>query len=99
MKVIWSKQSEISYIEILEFLEINWTKKELLSFKESTNAIIYKIASKQISFPFENKKLQVQKAVIHKNVSLYYTERNSTILLITFFDNRKNPDKLRDILK
>lgn len=99
MDIIWSKQAEISYVEILEFLQYRWTKKELSSFKQLTNEILFKISTKQVSFPFENKKLKVQKAVIHKNVSLYYIERKSKIILVTFFDNRKNPKALREILK
>jgi plasmid stabilization system protein ParE len=39
----------------------------------------------------------VRRVVIHKNVSLYYDykEEQNTIEILSIFDNRQNPDKLK----
>jgi plasmid stabilization system protein ParE len=39
----------------------------------------------------------VRKIVLHKNVSLYYefNEKENTIEILSIFENRQNPDKLK----
>ena len=57
--------------------------------------------SGQVVHPFANEKLGIRKGKIHKNVSLFYKEdkENNKIYLITFFNNRMNPEALRKLLK
>lgn len=70
-------------------------------FKDLTNALLEKIKNKSVVYPFANKKLDVRKGKIHKNVSLFYKEdsTNNKIYLITFFNNRMKPKTLNTFLK
>ena len=74
MEVIWAKLATITYREILENLKEQWTKKEMISFKNLTNDLLVKIKKKQISCQIVNKKLSIRKGIVHKNVSLFYKE-------------------------
>ncbi len=101
MEIVWTRLANITYKEIFENLEWRWTKKEMKNFKDLTNNLLEKIRKEQIVHPFANQKLGVRKGVIHKNVSLFYKEdrKNNKIYLITFFNNRMNPEALKNLLK
>ncbi len=101
MEVVWSKLALITYQEIFENLQFQWTIKEMRSFRDLTQNLLEKIKTQQIACPFINEKLGVRKAVLHKNVSLYYCEDFSAqkIYIITFFNNRINPETLKKFLR
>ena len=101
MEIVWSKLALITYKEIFENLQFRWTRKEMRSFRDLAQNMLEKIATQQITCPLINKKLRVRKAVVHKNVSFYYREDLSAkkIYLITFFNNRMDPETLKKFLK
>ncbi len=101
MDVIWTKLAKITFIEVLENLKKHWTEKEMKEFVDLTNSLLNRIKDEQIKHPFVNQKLKVKRAIIHKNVSLFYKEESTkdTIYLITFFNNRMNPETLKNLLQ
>jgi hypothetical protein len=99
MEIIWTKLANITYLEILHNLNQRWTKKEMKDFKILTNNLLDKVKNKEVTHLFANKKLGIRKGVVHKNVSLFYKEIDNKIYLITFFNNRMNPNTLKDLLK
>lgn len=101
MEIVWTKLAKITYIEVLENLKKRWTKKEMKNFKDQTNQLLEKIKNEQVTHLYANEKLGVRKGVIHKNVSLFYKEdiKNNKIYLFTFFNNRMNPETLKELLK
>ena len=101
MEIVWTKLASVTYKEVFENLEWRWTKKEMKNFNDLTNSLLEKVKTKQVVHPFANKKLGVRKAIVHKNVSLFYKEdrNNNKIYLITFFNNRMNPKILKELLK
>tara|TARA_R110002050_G_scaffold266251_1_gene407578 strand:- start:221 stop:529 length:309 start_codon:yes stop_codon:yes gene_type:complete len=100
MEIVWTKLASVTYKEVFENLEWRWTKKEMKNFNDLTNSLLEKVKNKQVVHPFGNKKLGVRKAIVHKNVSLFYKEdrNNNKIYLITFFNNRMNPKTLKELL-
>lgn len=101
MEIIWTRLANITYKEVFENLEWRWTKKEMRNFRDLTNDLLEKVKNKQVVHPFANEKLGIRKGKVHKNVSLFYKEdiENNKIYLITFFNNRMNPEALRKLLK
>ena len=49
MNVIWTKIALITYTEILDFLKVRWTKKELKAFKDTTNETLSLIKTERLS--------------------------------------------------
>lgn len=90
----WTIRAKNDYTLILEYLYAHWTKKELLTFTEKTNKALAQIAEKPEIFPASNKK-KVRKCVLIKQVSIYYQIKKNEVELITFWDNRKTPKKLK----
>lgn len=100
MEIIWTRLAKITYIEIIENLIQRWTKKEVKNFNDLTNQILKKIQENKIEYPIINQNQEVRKVIIHKNVSLFYKKdmTNQKIYLITFFNNRMNPETLKKLL-
>ena len=70
-------------------------------FNNLTNNFIENIKTGKVIHPYANRKLEIRKGQVHKNVSLFYKidKENNKIYLITFFNNRMNPKGLRKLLK
>lgn len=99
--MVWSKLALITYKEIFENLQFQWTVKEMRNFRDLTQNLLDKIKNEQITCPCINEKLGIRKAVIHKNVSLYYKVDAAAqkIYIITLFNNRMNPETLKKFLR
>ena len=98
MEIIWTKLSRITYDEVLENLKVRWTFREMIAFYELTDEVIQKIKQNEVEFPDVNLEFKIKKAIIHKTVSLYFKHENNKIYLVTFFNNRMNPETLKNLL-
>ena len=93
--VIWSPVAELTYYEILEYLNENWTIKEVIAFVKRTDEVIGHISNNPLLYPY-SKGRDTHKCVVVKQVSLFYhVKSNDIIKLLMFWDNRLDPDKLK----
>lgn len=92
--VIWSEEAAENLSKILLYLEENWTEKEIRKFASKLEKLISIIESQHDSFP-KAAKVDVRKAVLTRQVTLYYNVRIDVIRIITLFDSRQNPEKLK----
>ena len=94
-EIIWSPMAKTSYFSILEYLEKNWTTKEIYTFVQRTEEILEVIKTKPSLFQY-SKISDTHRCVLVKQVSLFYRVRSSAglIELLVFWDNRQNPEKL-----
>jgi plasmid stabilization system protein ParE len=97
MEVIWSAKAKITYFNVLDYLDKNWTKKEILQFNLRIELVLNAIKRNPGIFPVSAKHKEIRRAVVDKNNSFFYQvdNYNKKIYLLTFFDNRQNPESLR----
>lgn len=97
MEVIWSAKAKITFFNVLDYLEKNWTKKEIIQFNLRTEIVLNAIKRNPGIFPISPKYKEIRKAIVDRNNSFFYKtdQYNKKIYLLTFFDNRQNPDKLK----
>ena len=97
MVVIWSAKAKITYFNVLDYLNKNWSRKEMIRFHHRTETILNVIKKNPGIFPYTVKQREIRKAHIDKNNSLFYhvDKQSQRITLLTFFDNRQNPAKLK----
>ncbi|QGY46584.1 type II toxin-antitoxin system RelE/ParE family toxin [Maribellus comscasis] len=97
MEVIWSSQAKITWFNILDYLDKNWTKREIKQFIQRTEIIIRTIKKNPGIFPNSLRYKNVKKAVVDKNNSFFYQvdKKEQKIYILTFFDNRQNPERLK----
>jgi plasmid stabilization system protein ParE len=92
--VKWTARAKTDYTLILEYLHANWTKKELQTFTGKTAKVLFQIAKNPKIFPASKKK-DVRKCVLIKQISIYYRIKKNEIELLSFWDNRRTPKKLK----
>lgn len=100
MEVIWTRMARITYLEILENLYKNWTLKEITIFHQLIKDNLSQVSSGKILHPLIDSHLQIRRIVLHPNVTLYYKieESENRLFLITFFNNRMDPESFKKLL-
>ncbi|HSM47087.1 MAG TPA: type II toxin-antitoxin system RelE/ParE family toxin [Draconibacterium sp.] len=95
LNVRWTSESEDTFSDIINYLEQEWTEKEIRKFAQKTQKIILQIAKNPKMYKATGKE-EIRRAVITKQTSLFYhiNEVSNLITLLAFWDNRKNPNDL-----
>jgi plasmid stabilization system protein ParE len=91
--VIWSPTARLTYYQTLEYLDENWTEKELAAFINRTEEVISHICENPLLYPY-SKESDTHKCVVVKQVSLFYRIKTTDIELLVFWDNRQDPARL-----
>lgn len=98
MEIVWGERAKKSYLKIRKDISKKFTQKEEAQFVLQTFQTIASIQEFPKAFPkSEHKKLKsTRKAVIHPHSTLFYRlESKKRIRLLLFWDNRRNPSKLK----
>ncbi len=98
-RVHWTASAEISYAEEIEFINKKWNVKEIEKLISLSNDFIESI-SKNPTIGIYNRKFKFFSIVISKQTTLIYrvVENKNQIDLLLFWNNKKNPKKLRKLL-
>lgn len=94
MKVIWTDDALNDYHQNIEYLLAEWSEIVATDFIEDVNATLELIKLLPEMFPLSDYE-SVRKAVIRKQISLYYLTEGEKIYLLRFWNNYKNPDSLK----
>jgi hypothetical protein len=76
-------------------LERKFPEKDIKKFVKKLDNQIEIIKSNSESFSYSQKSKTVRRAIVAKLTSIYYRIDGDIITLVTIYDNRKNPEKLR----
>jgi len=93
-KVVWSEEANKNLKKIIQYLEENWTEKEIKKFLKKLNKHISIIQLQPDSFPKANN-FNVRRSVVSKQTTIYYSIRQDTLSIVSIFDNRQDPKKLK----
>ena len=92
-KVLWTDHAISELKETIEYLEENWTERELRNFSAKLDHTIELISKTPELFPSSLEKNEIRKAVVEEHNNLYYRINENSIEVVSLFSNRKNPDK------
>ena len=97
MKITWSAQAKRDYYKILEYLHENWGINEVKSYIDKTEEVLKVIREQPQAFIESTKRKNVRKGFVTRHNSLFYKVKTQKkeIVLLTFWDNRQNPAKLK----
>jgi plasmid stabilization system protein ParE len=93
--VIWSDEAKANYKLILEYLNTKWTQREVINFAKRTEEAVVIIQTDPYLHKSSTKGKAIRHCVLVKQVSLFYRIEQNTFYLITFWDNRQNPNRLK----
>ncbi len=95
LEIIWSEEADFNLDSILKYLQSNWTEKELKNFAGKLDEQLSLISE----FPLQYKQSQrlqgTRECVITKHNSLFYIVAKTSIYILSIWDNRQNPSKLK----
>ncbi len=96
MKISWTPTAIKTYFKVLDYLEEAWTKNEVQNFADEVEKVLNQIAENPGMFEASRKKKNIRKAYITRHNTLYYRIKpiKKELELLTFWDNRQNPEKL-----
>ena len=98
-KIVLSKRASNRLDKLLEYLEREWSLKVKDDFIKKLDKSLNQIQKFPDSCPKSDFVKGLHILVVTKQTSLYYRFDSKTIKVVTIFDNRMDPDKLKRELK
>ena len=98
-KVVLSRTANKKLSGLFDFLVENWSLKVKSDFVKKLDKSIEIIKTQPESFPESEKKIGLRKRVVTKQTTLYYRYNSKRIDIVTIFDTRQDPGKLKKDLK
>ena len=86
MKVEWTLLARDDYWKNIEYLENNWTEKEVLNFINEVDYSINLLVKGNVIFT-QSDYINVYKMVVIKQITIYYSIKNETVYLLRFWNN------------
>lgn len=80
----------------MEYILEQFGKKKAKKVYQQIENMLEKIASMPEMFPVSKKKLGLRKCVFSKQTSIYYRINDGYVEIISFRNNRRDPDKFKD---
>lgn len=93
MTIIWSDEAKSDYENNIQYLLKEWTEESAVNFIEDVNAILELLKINPKLYPQSNYK-SIRRAVIRKQITLFYQEKKSSIYLIRFWNTYQNPNSI-----
>jgi plasmid stabilization system protein ParE len=94
-EVIFSKRARKRLEKLFVYLESEWSLKVKNEFIEKLDLYVLQISQHPESCPVSKKFPGLYKCIVTKQTTLYYRIKEKEIQIITFFDNRPDPKKLK----
>jgi plasmid stabilization system protein ParE len=92
--IVWTDLALDDFSENIYYLEKKWTEKEIEKFIKKSHEILDKLSKGNIKFKPTAYK-NVFQIVIIKQITLFYKIEDTTILLLRFWNNYKNPTNFK----
>jgi len=91
-KIEWTSEAERNLSAIFDYLEENWTQREISNFAIQLDSSLQYISEHPAAFPFYDEEKKIRRCVLSTQTTIYYTERpfENRIVIITLFDNRRD---------
>jgi plasmid stabilization system protein ParE len=94
-KIKWTNHALYELKKTFEYLEENWTERELGKLSNEIERVILLLSKNPDLFQSSNKKLNVRKAVITKHNTMYYRKNENIIEILSFFSSQQDPNRLK----
>ena len=93
----WTFEAEQNLNAIFDYLEATWTEREIRNFAKKLETNLQTISEYPTMFPYYDRAKAVRRCVLSPQTTIYYRDMpaQNKIVIITLFDNRRNPNKLK----
>jgi len=93
LEIFWTPRALKGLQEVVNYLEENWTIKEILNFEKKVDDLLNKISKHPEMCPKTSKYKRVYKGLVDKNNYIIYKvkSRKGTIDIINFRGTKQKP--------
>lgn len=95
-EIQWTKSARQTYLDILLYLQEKWGDETAIKFDKKVQSRISSIKISPFMFPatahFRDK--NIRRCVVSKQTSFYYQVDDNLVHILSFYDNRRNPEGL-----
>jgi plasmid stabilization system protein ParE len=92
-KVLWSDHALYELKSTFEYLENNWTEKEIVKLVLKIEHTVELISKNPEMFQVSMEIKGIRQAVVMKHNTMYYRIIGETIEILSFFSNRQSPGR------
>lgn len=96
LPVRWTTVAEDSFAGIIEFLQEKWSEREVRNFIRKSNRLIKQISQFPYSYESSAQHPNIRRGFVVKQCSLFYEVKKDVIVLLYFWDNRRDPASAYD---
>jgi plasmid stabilization system protein ParE len=97
-EVVLTPKAEQNFVKIVAYLTSNWELSVTNNFIDRFEHVLILLAEDPGMFQFVDRIKRIQKCLVTKHNILYFKEFDEAIKIITIFDTRQDPKKLKDII-
>jgi plasmid stabilization system protein ParE len=94
-RLIWSDRSLTEYDDLIAYLFEHWSEEIALRVMLEIDQTVLHIQTSPEHFPFYSKKRKIKRCVASPQTSIYFKVYDDTLEILTIFDNRQSPRKLK----
>jgi plasmid stabilization system protein ParE len=94
-RIGWSDEALNNLDSIIDYLTINWTEKEIRNFYKLLEKRLALIAKNPLAFPACEFGSNVKRCKLSKQTTIYFELKTDYVVLLSLFDNRKDPGTLK----
>lgn len=94
-KLLWSNRAIADLKSIIDYLNENWSKREIQNFARRLDKRLDIISVNPNLFPLTIRRKNLRKSVLTKYTVIYYKTEENIVTIVTLFDPRQDPKKLR----
>lgn len=90
-KIRWTVHALSELSDTIQYLEENWTERELIQFSNAIDNTVEIISRHPEVYPASHKEKNIRKAVVDKNNTIYYRIEKDSIQILSVFGTKQNP--------
>jgi len=90
----WTVEALNNLEGIIDYLTHRWTDREISNFYKLLDKRLELISKSPHTFPSSEQKTNVKRSVLSKQTTVYFEVNTDKIVILSLFDNRKNPESL-----
>ena len=94
-KVFWTDEAIRNLESILDYLNKNWTQREVDNFRKKLGKQIDLIEKNPKLFPISNLNRRLRKAVLSKQTTIFYELSGQVLYLVYLFNNKQSIERIR----
>jgi plasmid stabilization system protein ParE len=96
IEIKWTKEAQLSFDEVFEFLLNQWNIKIAKRFVLLVNEKVVDIVAFPNQYLMHDNNENIRKVIVHPHITLFYRnlDNENIIEILLFWDNRQNPKHL-----